>query len=334
MLDKAMRQKQKRKAAGAAKRAHDMDDCIEIHAPEDGLPPSSRERTGHLGRRTRRRERKQPPRPCLRLRRQSLPTGLPGPVTRSRRQFHPVFLWWEDLGPTAPSGTKGSERHRSHSGEWGRRDRSHGPERRHDSPRSRHSPMRRESGERTRPTSLSGGSSSRSKQAGSADLSGSGHASGRATDVRPSSTHHQHQHRSRFSSSRASVDRGSESRHHGRRESVDKDKSGSSHVSKRDVELSPVIPQPPERRTITVIQSPPRPAGRDDSAGVTGPTDLAGVTSPADSAADHDSVGDEPAGDHDSAGDEPAVVEDSAGVADPAHEEDLAGVADSADQQD
>ena len=58
---------------------------------------------------------------------------------------------------------------------------------------------------------------------------------------------------------------------------MDKDKSGSSHVSRREVELSPVVPQPPERRTITIIQSPPRPAGSDDSTGVTGPTDSAEV---------------------------------------------------------
>ena len=36
-LERAMRQK--RKAAAAAKRAVDMDDSVEIHAPEDGLPP-------------------------------------------------------------------------------------------------------------------------------------------------------------------------------------------------------------------------------------------------------------------------------------------------------
>ena len=53
---------------------------------------------GMMGRPRRRRERNQPPR--LRLRRQSLPTGLPGPMTR-RRPFHPASLWWEDPGPTA-----------------------------------------------------------------------------------------------------------------------------------------------------------------------------------------------------------------------------------------
>ena len=37
-LDKVLRQKQKREAAAAAKRAHDtMDDSIELLAPEDGL---------------------------------------------------------------------------------------------------------------------------------------------------------------------------------------------------------------------------------------------------------------------------------------------------------
>ena len=77
-----------------------------MHQKMDFLP-SSRERTSRLGTRTRQRERKQPPRPRLRLRRQSLLTGLPGPVTRSRRQFHPVFLWWEDLlGPTALPGPR------------------------------------------------------------------------------------------------------------------------------------------------------------------------------------------------------------------------------------
>ena len=78
-----------------------------------------------------------------------------------------------------------------------------------------------------------------------------------------------------------------------------------------DVQMSPVVPQAPEKRTFTVIPSPPRPAGMEDSAD------------------------EESAGVHDSAaGDEPEVVDDSAGVADPAQEEDSAGVADSADRQD
>ena len=86
-----------------------------------------------------------------------------------------------DVGPV-PSGTNGSEHHRSHSGDRGRR--GHGLERRHDSPRSRHSPRCRWSGERTRPTS-SGGSSSRARHADPTEAPGSGRASGRATEVQP-----------------------------------------------------------------------------------------------------------------------------------------------------
>ena len=99
---------------------------------------------------------------------------------RSRRQFHPASLWWEDLGPTAAQclpGTNGSERHRSRSGERGRRDRGHGSERCHESSRFHHSPRHRESGKWARPTSSSGGSSSRSKQADSTDVTGYGRAS-------------------------------------------------------------------------------------------------------------------------------------------------------------
>ena len=86
-----------------------------------------------------------------------------------------------DDGPM-PSGTKGSESHRSRSGERGHRDRGHGSERCHESSRFHHLTRHRESGERAWPRSSSGGSSSRSKQAD-------------VTDVRPStSTHHQHHH--------------------------------------------------------------------------------------------------------------------------------------------
>ena len=63
-------------------------------------------------------------------------------------------------------------------------------------------------------------------------------------------------------------------------------RSGSSYVSRREFQLSPVAPQQTEKRTITVIPLPPRPAEMDDSAGVTGPADSsaladsAGVTGP------------------------------------------------------
>ena len=91
----------------------------------------------------------------------------------------------------------------------------------------------------------------KSKQVDSTDHHESNRALGKAMDVRPSSTHHHDHprasvdHRSLPSSSRASVDRSSlpEQHHHRRRESVDKDQSGSSHVSRRDVELSPAVPE-------------------------------------------------------------------------------------------
>ena len=107
-LNKALRQKQKRKAAAAqvrermtvwmtrSKSTPQKTDCKFL--------PSRTERTGRLGSKTPRRERKQPPHPCLRLRM----SGLPGHVTRSRvRQFHQVYLWWDDLlGPTALPGPR------------------------------------------------------------------------------------------------------------------------------------------------------------------------------------------------------------------------------------
>ena len=87
-----------------------------------------------------------------------------------------------------PSWTRGSDRHRSHSDERGCRDHHRGSDRCHE-PRARHSPRLQESGERIRPSSSSGRSSSSKHGVGSTDLSGSTRASGKATDVRPSSTH-------------------------------------------------------------------------------------------------------------------------------------------------
>ena len=140
--------------------------------------------------------------PRLKLRRQRLPSGLPGPVTR-RRPFHPASLWWEDPGLTTAQCLPGSMDLNAidYAVVFGA-DEVHGSERLHDSPRSRHSPRRRRCGERTRPTS-SGGSSSRARHADPTDVQGSGRALGRATEVRPSSsaTHHQRHH------SRSSADR-------------------------------------------------------------------------------------------------------------------------------
>ena len=141
--------------------------------------------------------------PRLKLQRQRLPAGLPGPVTR-RRPFHPASLWWEDSGPTAAQCLPGPRDLNAidyYPVVFGA-DEVHGSERLHNSPRSRHSPRRRRSGERTQPTS-SGGSSSRARHADPTDVQGSGRALGRATEVRPSSsaTHHQRHH------SRSSADR-------------------------------------------------------------------------------------------------------------------------------
>ena len=90
-----------------------------------------------------------------------------------------------------PSGTRGSDRHRSHSDERGRRDRHRGSERRHE-PRACHSPRLQESGEWTRPLSSSGRSVEPTPCLEELDLPGSTRASGKTTDVRPSSTHHHH----------------------------------------------------------------------------------------------------------------------------------------------
>ena len=272
----------------------EMDDSIEIHAPEKGIPVPPAKRRDDRSSKTKKRaesatsskatEAESADRPSRsRDKKKTLSSSI-SVVGRSRSDGGPV-----------PLRTNGSERHRSHSGDRGRR--GHGSERRHDSSRSRHSPRRWRSGKRTRPTS-SWGSSSRTRHADLTDAPGSGRASGRPTEVRPSSsaTCHQRHH------SRSSADCRSRSRsqHHDRRESVDSVRSGSSYVSRREVQLSPVAPQQTEKRTITVIHSPPRPAETDDSQGVTGPedsaalADSAGVTGPMDSAEAQDSAGYEP----------------------------------------
>ena len=137
-------------------------------------------------------------------------------------------------------------------------------------------------------------------------------------------------------SSLSSVDRRSlaESRHHHGRE-----KSEAPYVSRREIQLSPVVPQTTEKRTITVIPSPPRPLPLANSAGVMGPADSAaladsaGVRGLTGSAEPDDSL------DYESAealgtmvDDEPEVVCNSAAVADQAQDDDPA-VADSAHSQ-
>ena len=183
-----------------------------------------------------------------------------GRPSRSREQ-NTVSSSVSVVGPSSEgvSGAKGPERHRSRSGERSRL--THGSDRCHDSPSSHHSSRhdsgRREIGEWAQPTS-SGGSSSR-RQADSTDAPGSSRVSARVTDVRPSgsSTHSHHHHKTSgdrrslsSSSSRASVDRRSLFGHHqdyGRHESSER--SGSSYVSRQEVQLSPAVSQSPERRT-------------------------------------------------------------------------------------
>ena len=271
--------------------------------------------------RPRQREPKQPQVLGQRLRRwRNLPAGLPGPVN-PRSPCLPAYLVGRPRSDGV-SGTKGSERHRSHSGERNRR--SHVSDRRQDSPRSHHSSRhdsgRWESGERAQPTS-SGGSSSR-RQADSTGGPGSSRVSSRAMDVRPSgsSSHSHHHHRKSSgdrrslssSSSRASADRKSPPGHHqdhGRRESAER--SGSSYVSRREVQLSPVVAQSPERRTITVIPSLTRLEDIEESAVVKGPAEVddparvAGQTEAVDGPAGDNPAGDSPA-DDDPASDGPA----------------------------
>ena len=354
--EKANEQKRKCKAAKAAKKSQErepMDDSVEIHAPEDALqlPPTKRKSDG-----------------SSKTKRAKTATGSGSKATeveqsagRPSRFREPkksvsssvsVVEWPKSDGG---SESKGSEHHRSRSGERHRR--SHGSDRRQDSPRSHHSSRHdsgRREGEWTRPT-LSGGSSSR-RQADSTIGPGSSRVSSRPTDVRPSgSSSHSHHHHHKTSvdrrslsssSSRASADRKSLPGHHqgGRRESAER--SGSSYVSRREVQLSPAIAQSPERRTIMVIPSPnwpehieesavvTGPAEVDDPAGGTGPTDIDG---PADDDPASDSPADDSPADNGSAGDgsargpvmvtddEPEIVDDPEEVADPAHSQESAG---------
>ena len=174
-LDRAMRQKQKRMAAAAAKRAHDMNDSIEIHAPEDGLPPiKQREDESSRHKDLAKRAKTATSSTSKATEAKSADRPSRSSDKKSKTVSSSVSVVGRSSRSDGPSGTKASEHHRSHSGERGRRYRSHGSERRHDSPRYRHSPRRRKSGEGARPTSLSGGSSSRSKQADLTDCPGSG----------------------------------------------------------------------------------------------------------------------------------------------------------------
>ena len=86
----------------AAKKSQEMDSSIEIHASEEGLQvPSLKHRDDGSSKKldlTKRADSATSLAPGQW--RQTLPTGLPGPVTR-RKPCHLAFLWWEDPGPTA-----------------------------------------------------------------------------------------------------------------------------------------------------------------------------------------------------------------------------------------
>ena len=337
-LDKALKQEQKHKAAAAAKRVHNsMDDSIELHALEEGLqaPPvkkiidgSTQQQHDSVGKdktatssKTSKATDSQPSRSHDKPHDKSSKTvsSSVSVVDRSSRS-------------DGPSGTKGSDRHSSHSDELGHRNHHRGSSRHHESPRACHSPRRHESGERTRPSSSAGRSSSRSKHGvDSMAHPGSTRAVVKATDSRPSSSHHHHHpratvdHRSLPSPSRATVNHWSlpEQHHHRRHEKDSTDHLGSTHVSRREIDLTTAVPEQPEKRTITVFQSPARPASDDDSAEVTGPAEAA------------DSAGEDSARQAYSAVvADPTEDDDSAGVADPAEDADSAGDAHPAEQED
>ena len=168
-----------------------------------------------------------------------------GPQNRS-----PWFLRWN--GPALTGRTAIASRSAD-------RKLRHGADNRQDAPR--HQSSRRREDERSRP-SYSGGSISR-KRAESGSVS-------KASDSRPSassSQHHRHHQSSgdrrslSSASSRASPDRKSPSSHHERRrESADR--TGHSYVVRRDVQLSPKVAKPSEKRTITVREPSLRRPGR------------------------------------------------------------------------
>ena len=137
----------------------------------------------------------------------------------------------------------------------------------------------------------------------------------KATDACPSaSSSHAHHHRKSSgdhrslssSSSRASANRKSPPGHHHERRRESAERSGSSYVSRREVQLSPVVTQSPERRTITVIPLPARPDHMEEPAAeVAGPASVTGPSEVVDGPADDGPASDGPAGD-DPASDGPA----------------------------
>ena len=117
-----------------------MDNSVEIHAPEDALqlPPSKGRSDGS--------SKKKRAKTATESGSKATEADSAGRPSRSREPKKSVSSSVSMVGrprSDGVSGTKGSERHRSRSGERSRR--SHGSDRRHDSPRSHHS-SRQDSG--------------------------------------------------------------------------------------------------------------------------------------------------------------------------------------------
>ena len=337
---KANEQKKQRKVAKKSQERETMDDSVEIHAPEEVLQlPSKRARSDASSKSKRAKTATSSG---------SKATEVEKSAVRPSRSREPKKSVASSVSVAGWASSDGSKRHRSRSGDHKRR--SHGCDRRQDSPRhhtSRHDSGRRE-GERSRPSS-SGGSSSR-RHVDSTGGSGSSCVS-KATDARPSaSSSHAHHHRKSSgdrrslssSSSRASADRKSPPGHHHERRRECAERSGSSYVSRQEVQLSPAVTQSPERRTITVIPSLARPDHVEEPAAevagpaiVTGPSEV--VDGPADDGPASDSpagndpaddgpaydgsAGDGSAGDGSARHDEPVVLDGPDEVADPARQQ-------------
>ena len=274
-----------------------MDDSVEIHAPEEVLQLPAMRSSEVLSKSKRAKTATSSG---------SKATKVEKSAVWPSRSREPKKSLDSSVSVVGQPSSDGSECHRSRSGD--RKRRSHGYDRRQDSPRhhaSRHNSGRRE-GKRARPTS-SGGSSSR-RQADSTGGSGSIRVP-RATDARSSasSSHAHHHHRKSSgdrrslssSSSRASADRKSPPGHHRERKRESAERSGSSYVSRREVQLSPAITQSPEKRTITVIPSSARPDHVEETAAeVEDPATMTGPSEVVDGPADDGPASDGPAGDN------------------------------------
>ena len=136
-----------------------------------------------------------------------------------------------------------------------------------------------------------------------------------------SSSHHRHHQSSGDqrslspASSRAFPDRKSPPSHHERRQES-ADRTGHSYVARREVQLSPKIVKPPEKRTITVISSPAGKVHLESAPEVQVPAPVMdGAAGDGPATGDGSTTGDGPAtGNGPATGDGPATVDDPADV--------------------